>query len=90
MDILTKDVMDKGYIYYDWNVTSGDAGSCSTASCVYSNVVRGLSKDRINMVLMHDIKWYTANAIGDIIRYGKENGYVFDTINENTPQIRFK
>ena len=90
MDTLTKDVMDKGYIYFDWNISSGDAGSCSTPSCVYSNVIRGLSKDRINIVLMHDIKWYTANAIKDIIMYGKENGYVFDVINESTYQVKFK
>ena len=29
------------------------------------------------MVLMHDIKWYTRDALRRIIRYGKDNGYTF-------------
>ena len=90
MDYLTQDVLDKGYIYFDWNVSSGDAGGCTSSSCVYNNVVNGLSKSRINMVLMHDIKMFTANAIKDIITYCKENGYVFDVITESTQQVRFK
>ena len=91
MDVLTKDVLDKGYVYFDWNVSGGDAGGgCSTSSCVYSKVVNGLSKSRINIVLMHDIKMFTAGAIKDIIRYGKENGYVFEAITESTYPVRFK
>lgn len=90
MDTLTGDVMDKGYIYYDWNISSGDAGGCTTSSCVYNNVVNGLSKNRVNMILMHDIKMFTANALKDIIEYCKDNGYVFDVITESTPQIKFK
>ena len=39
------------------------------------------------MVLMHDIKTYTRDALRDIIRYGKENGYVFDKITQNTEMI---
>ena len=90
MDTLTKDVLEKGYSYYDWNITSGDAGECTTSSCVYSNVVNRLSKNRINIVLMHDIKMFTANALQDIINYCKSNNYVFSTIDESTPLVRFK
>lgn len=90
MDILTKDVVEKGYIYFDWNVSSGDAGICTTSSCVYGNVVNYLSKNRINIVLMHDSKMYTANAVRDIISYCKANGYTFQVIDQSTPQIRFK
>ena len=90
MNVLTKDVLEKGYIYFDWNVSSGDAGGCTSSSCVYSNVVNSLSKSRINVVLMHDIKMYTANALRDIITYCKQNGFVFDTLNEGTQPIRFQ
>lgn len=89
MNTLTSDVLDKGYIYFDWNVLSGDAGSCVTSDCVYSNVVNGLSKNRINVVLMHDIKMFTANALKDIIYYCKSNGYIFDTLSESTIPVRF-
>ena len=88
MSYLTSEVLKRGYRYYDWNVSSGDAaGGRPTASMIYDNVVSNLSKNRVNMVLMHDIKTYTRDALRDIIRYGKENGYVFDKITQNTEMI---
>ena len=90
MNILVKEVVNRGYNYFDWNVSSGDAGGCITSSCVYNNTINGLSKNRINIVLMHDIKMFTADALKDIIVYAKANGYTFSSIDENTPVIRFK
>ena len=89
MTTLTNEVISRGYRYYDWNVDSGDAGACSSgsSSCVYNHVVYGLSLNRCNMVLMHDIKNYTANALADIIHYGKQNGYTFDVITMDTPMV---
>lgn len=87
MSRLTQEVLNRGFKYYDWNVSSGDAGSTTEASGVYSNVVNGLSHDRVNMVLMHDIKPYTRDAIRDIIRYGKNNGYRFEKITMDTEMI---
>ena len=89
MTTLTSEVIARGYRYYDWNVDSNDAGSCASgsSSCVYSYVVNNLSKSRCNMVLMHDIKRYTANALRDIIQYGKNNGYTFEVITMNTPMV---
>lgn len=87
MTRLTQEVVNRGYKYYDWNVSSGDAGSTTQASGVYSNVVNSLRHDRVNMVLMHDIKPYTRDAIRDIIRYGKNNGYRFEKITMDTEMI---
>ncbi len=87
MSTLTADVLQKGYRYYDWNISSGDAGETTLSSQVYKNVISNLSYDRVNMVLMHDIKEYTKNALRDIIRYCKQNGYTFETINNNTPMV---
>ena len=87
MSTLTSEVLNRGYHYFDWNISSGDAGSVKTASGVYNNVVNNLSKTRTNMVLMHDIKSYTKDALRDIIRYGKENGYRFERITMDTKMI---
>lgn len=87
MSYLTKEVQNRGYKYYDWNISSGDAGGAKTKEEVYSNVVNSLSRKRVNMVLMHDIKSYTRDAIRDIIRYGKENGYSFSQIDNNTDMV---
>ena len=87
MSILTKDVLNKGYKYYDWNISSGDAGETTSSSGVYNNVIRSLNKNKANMILMHDIKPYTRDALRNIIRYGKNNGYTFEKITMSTPMI---
>ena len=87
MSILTSDVLKRGFRYYDWNLASGDAGEFHTADEVYHYVISHLSKERINVVLMHDIKPYTRDALRRIIQYGKENGYVFNKITSKTEML---
>lgn len=87
MTILTKDVVNKGYHYFDWNISSGDAGETTSSSGVYNYVVKSLSKNKSNVVLMHDIKPYTRDALRNIIRYGKNNGYTFAKITMSTPMV---
>ena len=88
MSTLTQEVLNRGFKYYDWNLSSGDAGETTDPNGVYSNVINNLSRDRVNMVLMHDIKTYTRDALRNIIRYGKENGYTFEKITMDTEMIR--
>lgn len=88
MTDLTHMVLEKGYRYFDWNVDSNDAGGARSSSEVYNNVTSHLSKNRSNVVLMHDIKATTRDAIRNIIKYGKANGYSFDKINMDTYMIR--
>lgn len=96
MTRLTNEVLERGYRYYDWNVDASDAWQCAKSSvsnkrdCVYNNVTRNLSKSNANVVLMHDVKQHTADALRDIIRYGKENGYSFELIDTGTKMVRFK
>ena len=87
MSTLVQEVQNRGYRYYDWNVSSGDAGNTTIPSGVYNNVISGLSPTRSNMVLMHDVKSYTRDALRDIIRYGKANGYIFEKITMDTPMV---
>lgn len=89
MTILTKEVVDRGYKYFDWNVSSGDAGGAKTSEDVYNNVTKNLSKSRMNVVLMHDFNGNTKtlNALEAIIDYGIENGYTFAKITEDTPMV---
>ena len=66
------------------------SGGNHTKEEIASNVINSLRKDRINMVLMHDIKTYTRDALRQIIRYGKDNGYFFDKITMETEMLRQK
>lgn len=88
MSTLTKEVVNRGFKYYDWNISSGDAESGThTSDEIYHNVINQLSLNRVNMVLMHDIKPYTRDALKGIIQYGKENGYTFEAISDETEMI---
>ena len=81
MTQLANEVLAKGYNYFDWNISSGDAGGTTNPTVEYKNVINSLSKSRGNVVLMHDIKVHTANAIENIVKYGINNGYKFDVLN---------
>lgn len=89
MTTLTEEVINRGYKYFDWNISSGDAGGARTSEDVYNNVTSHLSKSRMNVVLMHDFSGNTKtlNALEAIIDYGIENGYTFARITENTPMV---
>lgn len=90
MRILTSEVLNRGFHYFDWNVGSGDAGGSNTKEEVYSSVVSSLRYDRRNVVLMHDFEnnYKTRDALQDIIRFGKANGYTFLPIDYSTPMVR--
>lgn len=89
MSRLVVAVQERGYTYFDWNVSSGDAGETTSSSGVYRNVVNGLSLNRSNVVLMHDAsgKTYTVQALRNIIRYGKNHGYAFAAISGATGAV---
>lgn len=47
-------IESKGLIYYDWNVSSGDGSEATKADAVYQNVIDGVKKKDVSVVLMHD------------------------------------
>lgn len=91
MTRLTSEATNKGYHYFDWNVGSGDAGEARTETEVYNNVIKSLG-NKNNVVLMHDYSgnYKTLNAIRNIIRYGKNNGYTFAKITMDTPVVHHR
>lgn len=85
MSRLTKLVEEKGFTYFDWNVDSKDAGGAKTAKQVYNNVISGIGNKENAVVLMHDIKSYTIDAIERIIVWGLNNGYTFRALTADSP-----
>ena len=85
MTRMTKKVEEMGYAYFDWNVDSNDAGGAKTASKVFQNVVNGCSKRNVSVVLQHDTKGYSVDAVEQIIQWGLANGYTFAALDVNSP-----
>ncbi|MHC5250570.1 immunoglobulin-like domain-containing protein [Enterococcus sp. LJL90] len=80
MSALVKEVVDRGYQYFDWNVSSGDGSNQASAEIPYQNVTTNLKEDVDNVVLMHDTKQTSADALKQIIEYGKANGFAFEKL----------
>ncbi len=85
MTRLTASLTAQGYQYYDWNVSSGDAGGTTSTAQVVSNVTSGCAKNNISVVLQHDVKSFSVNAVEEIIQWGLANGYTFRAIDSSTP-----
>lgn len=87
MTRLTQGLAYRGYQYCDWNVSSGDAGSATTATQVFNNVVSGISSMNVSVVLQHDIKQFSVEATEQIIAWGLANGYTFLPMTDTTPMV---
>ena len=85
MTKLVKQAADKGYTYFDWNVSSGDAGGTTSPSGVYSNCVAGVSSHDTSVILCHDIKSYTVEAMEDFIEWALKEGYTFLPLSPYSP-----
>ena len=84
MTELAKRMTEDGYVYFDWNVSSGDASGAGSTK-IANNVINGVKKCSSCVVLMHDIKSTTANALDTILESLTQSGYTFATLNENSP-----
>ncbi len=82
----------RGYTYYDWNVSSDDAVTGTSAAKIYSNVVNGVHAHTQSVILCHNtnVKKNTLAEVPKMIETLKKEGYEFrvldDTV-DNTPYI---
>lgn len=97
MKKLVNSVTEKGYVYHDWNVNSGDADAVSVpADELVANIQKTVDKYTDNRsidVLMHDTgksKITTVEALPQIIEYLQSKGYTFMPITENTPPVQHR
>ena len=91
MTRLTQKVTEDGYKYYDWNIDSEDAAGADKEG-VYNNVISALKNHNYstNMVLMHDIKVSTKDALDSIIKDALDMGYTFSNINDYTNEVHHR
>ena len=85
MTRLIQSVQDGGFQYFDWNVDSKDAGIDIAQGQVITNVIRGIQQQPVSIVLMHDTRDYSVNAVEDIIKRSLEMGYTFLPLQPDSP-----
>ena len=84
MSKLVKEVGARGFTYFDWNVTSGDAGGTTSSDGVYQNVINRVYRDGKSIVLQHDSKGFSVDAVERIIQWGLANGFTFDKLDASS------
>lgn len=85
MTKLTQEANEKGYIYVDWNLTSGDAGETTDSNVIRDNIERIVQQQKVSVVLCHDIHPFTVNAMDETITWCLEHGYTFLPLTESSP-----
>lgn len=87
MTRLVQQVEEKGYTYFDWNVSSGDAGETTDSKEVAQNIIDGIEGRTNSVVLCHDVKEWTLDAMEIVIKYCLQNGYTLLPLTENSPTV---
>ena len=88
MTRLTKQVEERGFVYFDWNVDSRDAsGNGVASSTLVNSVMTSTGSLKSVNVLMHDTdaKSTTVSALPEIIAFYKSKGYDFDKLTTSSP-----
>lgn len=90
MTRLTKSVTEQGYVYFDWNCSNGDADGANTVQKQLSFCSQYPKSASTVIVLMHDTKSTTRDALPKIIEYYKSCGFKFGVITTSTPRIQHR
>lgn len=88
MSFLKEDLEKQGYIYCDWNVSSGDGGGAHDEATVIQNVMNFSSGVRKAIVLQHDTQGFSVDAVDDIIQYARSQGYLLLPLTEDSPMVQ--
>ncbi len=88
---IMAEMLRRGFVPFDWNVSSGDATAATVDKDVIVNNVLALSASRA-IVLMHDgyTKTTTAEALPEIIAGLKARGYTFDALRPDSKPVLFQ
>lgn len=90
MTKLANILTDKGYTYFDWNIDSGDTSRNNSVKDIIKNVKSHLKGNGCYIILMHDIKKNTIDALPTIIEYIKARGYKFSVLEEDSFSYHLK
>ena len=89
---LIAEMTRRGFVYFDWNVGSGDAASSTLtpSANLAANSLSGVGKKRA-IILMHDsnVKTTTVEALPSIIMGYANAGYKFAGLSSAVPAVTF-
>lgn len=85
---LVNKLVDMGYGYIDWTLTTGDGEANLSPDEFLHNVVDKSGNYNVITVLMHDYSKNTALCLGEMIDILREQGYIFLPLSYDSPAVR--
>lgn len=89
---IIAELKERGYDYFDWNISTGDCNTSLTAAQLVANVVsqadRRPGQDLV--VLMHDFNPATAEALPQIIKELQQRGYTFAALKKGAINMKHR
>lgn len=88
-DKLVETLHENNFKIYDWTVDSGDGANANSApESIIKKACKTKDNDKV-IVLMHCsyINKNSSLALPSILKYYKNSGYIFKSIDENTPEV---
>lgn len=91
MPELVELVAENSLIYFDWDVDGHDATDAKDKETVLNYLKSGLEDCKeYSVVLCHDLYPYTVDAMEDFIPWALENGFVFDKLSADAPEVHHR
>ena len=91
-DEIIAEMTRRGFVYFDWNVDSNDAGG-ATWTEMYTNILEQTANVNRAVILMHDHNngYNTVLVLEDIIKalLTDERGYKFDKLTNTVRPVQF-
>lgn len=83
---ILSELKKRGYVYYDWNVSSGDAERKTSPRMISQNTIQGVMSHRTSIVLFHNtsLKGETLRQLPGILAALQKEGCTFSAL---TPSV---
>lgn len=88
---LISEMLRRGFLYYDWNISCMDANPNMSSEEIVETVKASINGHERLMILAHDSvsKKETVEALPEIIKYIKDAGYTFERCDSNVEPVVF-
>ena len=88
---IVAEMLRRGFVYYDWNVSAEDASTSANWTSIYNNVTKAMNGKSRAVVLLHTgpTNQPTVTVLEDLIKKLKTQGYKFDKLENKDKPITF-
>lgn len=88
-DTIHEEMQQRGFVYFDWNVSSGDGGKQATEASILQWVTEGVARRHESVVLMHDTRTVTLAVLPEVLKQLVAMDCVFEPLDMNSPKVQF-